>query len=150
LIFFRPQLVVTRNLQQHAGIGAGNAGQAEESDCGAHDKYVKVMHGDGDFAQLPVVPAGHKKNVKTFLQIAPRSDLMEKSHCNQVRNSRPSSCTKLRAESLFGTLIVVGHGPHLGNGNHPVTLPNLPRTELEIVSVRNANILRNLARPKVV
>jgi hypothetical protein len=26
------------------------------------------MHGDGDFAQLPVVPAGHKKDVETLLQ----------------------------------------------------------------------------------
>jgi hypothetical protein len=30
------------------------------------------MNGDGDFAQLAVVPTGHKKNVKAFLQIAPR------------------------------------------------------------------------------
>jgi hypothetical protein len=29
------------------------------------------MHGDGDFAQLAVVPAGHKKDVKAFLQFAP-------------------------------------------------------------------------------
>ena len=60
LIFFRPQLVIAGNLQQHAGIRAGNAGQAEESDGGAHYENVEVMHGDGNLAQLAVVPAGHK------------------------------------------------------------------------------------------
>jgi hypothetical protein len=29
------------------------------------------MHGDGDLAQLAVVPAGHEENVKTLLQNAP-------------------------------------------------------------------------------
>ncbi len=38
LIFFRPQLVVAGNLQQHTSVGAGNSGQAEESDCGPHDE----------------------------------------------------------------------------------------------------------------
>ncbi len=72
LIFFGPQLVITGNLQQHACVGTGDAGETQESDCGPHDEHVKVMHGDRDFAQLAVVPAGHKKDVKAFLQIAPQ------------------------------------------------------------------------------
>ena len=71
LIFFRAQLVVARNLEQHAGVGAGNAGKAEESNGGPDYEYVKIMNGDGDLTQLAVVPAGHKKDVKTFSQIAP-------------------------------------------------------------------------------
>ena len=73
LIFFGAQLVIAGNLQQHAGIRAGNAGQAEESNGGADHENIQIMNGDGNFAQLAVVPAGHKKDVKAFLQIAPRT-----------------------------------------------------------------------------
>ena len=68
LIFLGPQLVKLGHLQQHAGIRAGNSGQAEESDGGADDENVEVMDGNGDLAQLPVVPAGHEKDVEPFLQ----------------------------------------------------------------------------------
>ena len=69
LIFFCAQLVVAGNFQQHAGIRAGDTGEAEESNRGTDYKYVEVLHGDGDLAQLAVVPAGHKKDVKAFSQI---------------------------------------------------------------------------------
>ena len=69
LIFFRSQLIKLGNLEEHASVGAGNSGQAEESDCGAHHENVEVMHGDGNFAQLAVVPASHKQDVKAFSQI---------------------------------------------------------------------------------
>ena len=71
LIFFRAQLVITGNLEEHSGVGTCDAGKAEESDGGPDYEYVQIMNGDGDLTQLAVVPAGHKKDVKAFAQIAP-------------------------------------------------------------------------------
>jgi len=73
LVFLSPELVKLRNLEQHPRIRASNSGQAEESDCSTNDKNIQVMDWDGDLAKLPVVPPGHKKDVKAFLQIAPLS-----------------------------------------------------------------------------
>ena len=85
LIFFGAQLVKLRDLEQHAGIRAGNSGEAEESDRGSDHKNVQVMHRDGNLAQRAVVPAGHEKDVEAFLQMTPLSLK------HQVRNFRPSS-----------------------------------------------------------
>ena len=60
LLFFGAQFVVTGNLQQHPGIRAGDTGEAEKSNGGAGYEYIQIMEGNGDLAQLPVVPAGHK------------------------------------------------------------------------------------------
>ena len=69
LLFFGAQLIVMRNLQQHAGIRAGDAGEAKESDGGADYENIQIMDGNGDLAQLAVVPAGHKKDVETLVQM---------------------------------------------------------------------------------
>jgi len=73
LIFFSPQLVELGNLQQHAGIRAGNSGQAEKSNSGTDDENVEVMDWNRNLAELPVVATGHEKDVEPFLQMAPLS-----------------------------------------------------------------------------
>jgi hypothetical protein len=101
------------------------------------------MHGDRDLAQLPVVPASHKKDVKAFLQIAPLV----------VETSGP----ELQAQSLScrnacsDHLTFFGLRSHLGNGNF--LAPYAYRTanlSLKLLLVCNANYLQNLARPKVI
>ena len=95
LLFFGAQFVVVGNLEQHARIRGGDAGEAEKSDGSADYEYIQVMDRNGDLAQLPVVAAGHEKYVEALLQLPSFFTL-----CNdQGRNSRQSSEV---AESLFG------------------------------------------------
>jgi len=69
LLFFGTQLVVAGNLQQHAGVGTGDARKAKKSNRRPHHKYVQVMDWNGDLAQLAVVSPGHEKYVEAFLQM---------------------------------------------------------------------------------
>ncbi len=69
LLFLGAQFVVTGDLEQHAGVGAGDTGEAEEPDGGADHEYIQVMDRDGDLAQLAVVPASHEKYVEALLQM---------------------------------------------------------------------------------
>jgi hypothetical protein len=85
------------------GIRTGNSGQAKESDCGPHDEDVEIMDGNGNLAQLPVVPASHKKDVKAFPQIAPRNPeqpilnfrFLTSGFAASVRNSQSLRLQKL-------------------------------------------------------
>ena len=49
LLFLGAQFVVAGDLQQHAGVRAGDAGKAEEADGGADYEYIKIMDWNRDF-----------------------------------------------------------------------------------------------------
>src|SRR5208283_3515587 len=70
LRLFVAQLVVVRDLAQHAGIGTDDARQAEHANQSAGDKNVQILDRNGDLAKLSGFVAGHKKDVKAFTQYA--------------------------------------------------------------------------------
>ena len=140
LLFFRAQLVVVRNLEQHPRIRAGNTGKAEEADGRAYYEYIEILDGNGDLAELAVVAASHKKNVEALMQMPSLIKLLidlplldrhvfrsgagtpgkvlqmpsffhYESRLGQGRNSRQSSEV---AESLFGRPDLFGPAPILG------------------------------------
>jgi hypothetical protein len=81
------------------------------------------MHGDRDFTQLAVIPAGHKKDVKAFLQIAPR-----------LTTSFEASGPELQAKflqllkRLFGLPDFSGYAPILGMETISRPTPNRTAT----------------------
>jgi hypothetical protein len=70
------------------------------------------MHGDGNLTELSIVPAGHKKDVKAFLQIAPLHYFCTKVLSTRFEASGPElQASFLVAKSLFGNLTFSGHLP---------------------------------------
>jgi hypothetical protein len=110
------------------------------------------MDGDGDLAQLAVVPAGHKKDVETLLQMTSFLTLFSDLLFNdQGRNSRQSLWLQ---KACSDHLTVSGYASHLGNGDSERALfPPEPRRKLKTSSLQlilGAELsCSNFARPKV-
>src|SRR6476646_1254119 len=67
-VFCAPQLVNVRDLDQHPGVGAGNAGKAQQRQEPANNDYVEVIKGDFKLPDLSFGIARNEKDVKTLMQ----------------------------------------------------------------------------------
>ena len=68
LVLFGAQIVEALDLPQHAGVGAGHAGDGEHADESTGEEDVEVVNGDGNLAELPLGIACDKKDVPAFPQ----------------------------------------------------------------------------------
>src|ERR1700759_5725017 len=64
-------LIVVGGLEQHASVGAGHAGDGEESHDGGCDEDVGVVQGNGDLAKAAVVLTSYKDDVVRFAHRKP-------------------------------------------------------------------------------
>jgi hypothetical protein len=62
------EFVEALDLPQHAGVGASHAGNGEHSDESSGEEDVKIMHGNGNLAELSLGVTRDKEDVPALPQ----------------------------------------------------------------------------------
>ena len=68
LFLLRPHLIEAHGLHQHAAIRARHPGDAQHADQRSGEKYLGVVQGNGNLAELAFGVSGHKKYVEALAQ----------------------------------------------------------------------------------